>query len=49
MCLKYELGLCAKFQSACKKWAEPFFITNGRDRFRVEFDCKACKMKIFAE
>lgn len=49
MCLKYELNLCAKFQSAGKKWQEPFFLTNGRDKFRVEFDCSACMMKIFSE
>ncbi len=49
MCIKYELNLCGKLQGAEKKWDEPFFLTNGRDRFRVEFDCAACMMKIFSE
>ncbi len=49
MCLKYELDLCTKGQSSDEQWEEPFFITNGRDRFRVEFDCSACMMKISAE
>lgn len=49
MCIKYELNLCTKFQDAEKKWDEPFFLTNERDRFRVEFDCAACMMKIFSE
>jgi putative protease len=49
MCLKYELALCAKYQSGDKNLKEPFYLTNGRDRFRVEFDCSACLMKIFDE
>jgi putative protease len=47
MCLKHELDLCTKDKPAGKKWKEPFFIANGRDRFRVEFDCSSCMMKIF--
>lgn len=48
MCLKYELDLCSRFNPACKESKEPFYITNGRDRFRVEFDCNVCMMKIFS-
>ncbi len=47
MCIKYELGACEKFQSPAKRWREPVYLTNGRDRFRLEFACKECMMRIF--
>lgn len=44
-CLRRQYGLCKK-----GKEVEPLFMEDGEGhRFRLEFDCKACVMKIFHE
>lgn len=48
MCIKYELGRCERFQSSLERWDEPLYLTNGRDRFRLEFACSECMMRIFS-
>lgn len=44
-CLRYELGLCSKDKEA-RKVAYPLYITNGKHKFQLQFDCKNCEMKI---
>lgn len=44
-CLRYELGLCSKNKDA-RKVAYPLYITNGKHKFQLQFDCKNCEMKI---
>ncbi len=44
-CLRYELGLCSKQ----KKGAEvhfPLYLKDKTHKFRLEFDCRNCRMKI---
>jgi putative protease len=48
LCLKHENNLCHK-QNINKKFTEPYYLTDGNIRYRVEFDCKNCFMLIFKE
>lgn len=42
-CIRYANGLCAKETG---KRATPLYISNERGRFRLDFDCKNCCMKV---
>lgn len=44
-CLRYELGMCSK-DARAPKVAYPLYLCNSSHRFRLEFDCKACEMRI---
>ena len=48
-CIKYSLGWCSKSgERHCYK--EPFFLLSGDGRkFRLQFDCASCMMKVIAE
>lgn len=47
-CLKYELGWCRKHGGKPVPAAEPLYLnlSDGR-RFRLEFDCRRCEMKVW--
>ena len=45
-CVRYELGLCPKYQGA-KPPRELFLLNNGR-RLALHFDCTACEMTVTA-
>ena len=47
-CLRYELGLCSKNKDA-RKVAYPLYITNGKHKFQLQFDCKNCEMRVVWE
>ena len=42
-CIRYANGLCAK---EIGKPATPLYLSNERGRFRLDFDCKNCCMKV---
>ena len=42
-CIRYANGMCAK---ETRKPATPLYISNERGRFRLDFDCKNCCMKV---
>ncbi len=42
-CIRYANGMCAKETG---KTATPLYISNERGRFRLDFDCKNCCMKV---
>lgn len=42
-CIRYANGLCSKETG---KPATPLYLTNERGRFRLDFDCKNCCMKV---
>lgn len=44
-CIRFELGLCSKNPKA-PKVALPLYIQNEQHRFRLDFDCKQCVMKV---
>ncbi|MBP5625494.1 MAG: U32 family peptidase [Bacteroidales bacterium] len=46
-CVRYELGLCPKYQGA-KPPQELFLLNNGR-RLALHFDCAACEMTVTAD
>jgi hypothetical protein len=41
----YELGRCRKMQKN-KDLEFPLFLVNDKHRFRLEFDCQRCFMKV---
>ena len=43
-CVRYELGLCPRLKPGLR--AEPLFLRNGGNRFRLEFDCRHCEMTV---
>lgn len=46
-CLRYQLGWCPRQRGARSPYQEPYYLCSrdGR-RFRLEFDCKNCEMKV---
>jgi len=49
-CLRYSMGWCPTLQKQPAPYKEPYYLisTDGK-RFRLEFDCKHCQMKVYAE
>ena len=45
-CLRYELGWCRKGPDAAKSPKDPLYLVSGKRRFRLEFDCGRCEMKV---
>ena len=48
-CLRYSMGWCPVHQRERSPYREPYYLvsTDGK-RFRLEFDCKICQMKVNA-
>lgn len=44
-CLRYELGICSK-QKKNTDVRFPLYLQNEKNRFRLDFDCKNCQMKV---
>ena len=44
-CLRHELGWCSRNPSE-KSPPQPLYLVSGRFRFRLEFDCSSCEMKL---
>lgn len=48
-CLRYSMGWCPIHQRVCSPYKEPYYlVSNDGKRFRLEFDCKNCQMKVKA-
>ena len=45
-CLRHELGWCRKDPDSAKAPKDPLFLVSGKRRFRLEFDCGLCVMKV---
>ncbi len=45
-CLRYELGWCRKGPDTAKSPKDPLYLVSGKRRFRLEFDCGRCEMKV---
>jgi len=43
-CVRYELGMCPKFQGAAP--SGPLFLVNNGRRLSLRFDCAACEMTV---
>lgn len=48
-CIRYSMGWCPVHHKVRSPFREPYYLvsSDGR-RFRLEFDCKQCQMKVFA-
>ena len=48
-CVRYSMGWCPVHHQKRAPFREPFYLVSadGR-RFRLEFDCKACRMKVLS-
>lgn len=44
-CLRREMGRCLKTNEG-GKWKEPLTLRSDSVEFRLEFDCKACRMNV---
>lgn len=46
-CLRYQMGWCPRQHRVKSPYEEPYYLCSkdGR-RFRLEFDCKKCEMKV---
>lgn len=46
-CLRYSMGWCPVHQRQRSPYKEPYsLVSNDGRRFRLEFDCKNCQMKV---
>ena len=45
-CLRRELGACLK-QGGASKLPAPLYLTSSGNRFRLDFDCARCRMRVF--
>lgn len=48
-CIKYALGWCAHRQHATERHGTLYLQTQSGHRFRLDFDCKACMMRVVKE
>lgn len=49
-CIRYSMGWCPVHHKVRSPFREPYYLvsSDGR-RFRLEFDCKHCQMKVMAD
>lgn len=48
-CIRYAMGWCPVRHKVKPPFREPFYLVSGDGkRFRLEFDCKRCEMKVYA-
>lgn len=49
-CIRYNLNGCPVYQGNHLTFKEPYYlVSKDGKRFRLEFDCKNCQMKIYVE
>jgi len=48
-CLRYSMGWCKIHQKPTTEVPEPLFLTHDNQRFRLDFDCKKCVMKVMKD
>lgn len=55
-CIKFTLGYCPKYKNEeyrqlCSgaEWKEPLYMRHGGKRYRLQFDCRHCKMLIWTQ
>ena len=49
-CLRYAMGWCPTHHKVRSPYKEPYYLVSGDGRrFRLQFDCKNCQMKVVAE
>ncbi|MDR1407085.1 MAG: U32 family peptidase [Tannerella sp.] len=48
-CVRYSMGWCPLHHNRRSPHREPFYLVHGRMRLRLQFDCVACMMRVYAE
>lgn len=48
-CIRNQLGLCSGDNTIRRSFKEPFKITDGHHTYRLEFDCRQCRMFVILE
>lgn len=49
-CLRYSMGWCPVHHKVRSPYREPYFlVSSDGKRFRLQFDCKQCQMKVYAD
>jgi putative protease len=48
-CLRYSMGWCPVYQKQRSPYKEPYYLHYKETRLRLQFDCKACRMLVFAD
>ena len=48
-CLRYSMGWCPVRHKEKSPYKEPYYlVSSDGKRFRLEFDCKHCQMKVYS-
>jgi putative protease len=45
-CILHQFGYCKREKNAITDWVEPLYLSSGKNRFRLQFDCECCKMQV---
>ncbi len=45
-CLRHEFGMCQKLTKTEKKENKALFLVDNKNRYKLEFNCQRCEMKI---
>ncbi|MFH0728420.1 MAG: U32 family peptidase [Pseudomonadota bacterium] len=48
-CIRRELDACFKSHQSTRRIKDPLRITDGRHVYRLEFDCRECRMSVILE
>ncbi len=49
-CLRYSMGWCPVHHKVKPPYREPYYLVSGDGKkFRLQFDCKNCQMKVYSE
>jgi len=48
-CIRYQLDLCPRFQQSEAFVEEPLYLRDAHHTYRLEFDCKQCRMSVILE
>ena len=48
-CIKYQFDACPRYQKNKNSWSEPLYLKDNHRKYRLEFACKECVMKVYFE
>jgi len=48
-CIRYQLDLCPRLQQPESSVKEPLYLRDAHHTYRLEFDCKHCRMSVILE
>lgn len=45
-CIKYQIGACEKYEKNPQEVSEPLYLQDNNRKYKLDFDCKNCLMKV---